>query len=138
MTEIDFSRYFHFKSFPPLSHTHEPLTHALLCQAIIAPTHTPSQTEPPTPTHHDPSSTQPSSVPLRSAHDSTQRSSDPLRSAHDSTQPSSDPLRSAHDPSSTHSTNITPIHSDPSSDPLTIIAPIHSTPETKQAPVHSK
>ena len=37
MTEIDFSRYFHFKSFPPLSHTHEPLTHALLCQAFTAP-----------------------------------------------------------------------------------------------------
>ena len=36
-TEIDFSRYFHFKSFPPLSHTHEPLTHALLCQAFTAP-----------------------------------------------------------------------------------------------------
>ena len=36
-TEIDFSRYFHFKSFPPLSHTHEPLRHALLCQAFTAP-----------------------------------------------------------------------------------------------------
>ena len=76
-----------------LSHTH------CLCQAFTAPTHTPSQREPPTPTHHDPSSTQPSF--------------DPLRSAHDSTQPSSDPLRSAHDPSSTHSTKIAPIHSDP-------------------------
>ena len=52
-TEIDFSRYFHFNSFPPLSHMHEPLTHALLCQAFTAPTHTPSQTEPPTPTQHD-------------------------------------------------------------------------------------
>ena len=29
MTENDFSRYFHFKCFPPLSHTHESLTHAL-------------------------------------------------------------------------------------------------------------
>ena len=28
-TEIIFSRYFHFKAFPPLSHTHESLTHAL-------------------------------------------------------------------------------------------------------------
>ena len=27
--ENDFSRYFHFKVFPPLSHTHESLTHAL-------------------------------------------------------------------------------------------------------------
>ena len=96
-----------------LSHTH------CLCQAFTAPTHTPSQREPPTPTHHDPSSTQPSS--------------DPLRSAHDSTQPSSDPLRSAHDPSSTHSTKIAPIHSDP----LTIQAPIHSKHSTKIAPIHS-
>ena len=36
MTEIDFSCYFHFKSFPPLSHTHEPLTQALFCQAFTA------------------------------------------------------------------------------------------------------
>ena len=28
-TENDFSRYFHFKCFPPLSHTHKSLTHAL-------------------------------------------------------------------------------------------------------------
>ena len=28
-TENDFSRYFHFKCFPPLSHTHESLKHAL-------------------------------------------------------------------------------------------------------------
>ena len=28
-TENDFSRYFHFKAFPPLSHTHKSLTHAL-------------------------------------------------------------------------------------------------------------
>ena len=28
MTENDFSRYFHFKAFPPLSHTHKSLTHA--------------------------------------------------------------------------------------------------------------
>ena len=28
-TENDFSRYFHFKFFPPLSHTHKSLTHAL-------------------------------------------------------------------------------------------------------------
>ena len=135
-TEIDFSHYFHFNSFPPLSHTHEPLTHALLCQAFTAPTHTPSQTEPPTPTHHDPSSTQPSSVPLRSAHDSTQPSSDPLRGpvTIQAWRTWRKSFRSAHDPSSTHSTKITPIHSDP----LTIQDPIHSTSETKQAPIHSK
>ena len=45
-TEIDFSRYFHFKSFPPLSHTHDSVKPSLRCQAFTAP-------EPPTPTHHD-------------------------------------------------------------------------------------
>ena len=50
-TETNFSRYFHFNWLPPLSHTHEPLTHALLCQAFIAPE--PPTPEPPTPTHHD-------------------------------------------------------------------------------------
>ena len=129
---------------------HEPLTHALLCQAFTAPTHTPSQTEPPTPTHHDPSSTQPSFVPLRSAHDWTQPSSDPLTTRRSQAPIHSDPLTIQALRSRRKSLRSTPIrsrskldaldehHSDPSSDPLTIQALIHSTPETKQAPIHSK
>ena len=139
MTEIDFSRYFHFKSFPPLSHTHESLTHALPLSSLHC---SDPHTEPKGTTHTDAprsklDAAKLRSTPIRSRLDAAKLRSTPIRSrskldALDENR--SDPLRSAHDPSLTLSTKITPIHSDP----LTIQAPIHSKHSTKIAPIHSK
>ena len=95
-TENDFSRYFHFKAFPPLSHTHESLTHALPLSSLHC---FDPHTEPKGTTHTD--------AP-RSKLDAAKLRSTPIRSRLDAAK-----LRSAHDPSSTHSTKIAPIHSDP-------------------------
>ena len=122
MTEIGFSRYFHFNWFPPLSHTHEPLTHALLCQALIRsrldaaklrfgkwPSNDPSSTHSTeiAPIHSDPLTIQA----RRTRRTSLRSTRTQLRSAH---EPSSDPLHTGNETSS----DPLQANSDPHSDPL--------------------
>ena len=107
-TEIIFSRYFHFKAFPPLSHTHESLTHALPLSSLHC---SDPHTEPNGTTHIDAPRSKLDAAKLRSTphrRSSNDQSSDPLHTGNETSsdplqaldENRSDPLRSTHDPSS--------------------------------------
>ena len=136
-----FSRYFHFKSFPPLSHTHESLTHALPLSSLHC---SDPHTEPKGTTHTDAprsklDAAKLRSTPIRSRLDAAKLRSTPIRSRskldaldENHSDPLRSKLRSAHDPSSN------PLHTgnETSSDPLQEFRKsLQSTPI--QAPIQS-
>ena len=121
----------------PLSHA-QALTHALLSEAPIRSRLDAAKlSEAPIRSRLDAATR----TQLRSAHE---RSSDPLHTGNETREDPlqanpdgnrADPLRSTHDPSSTHSTNITPIHSNPA--PIHSRAKLRSTPHRKRNKLRS-
>ena len=143
-TEIIFSRYFHFKAFPPLSHTHESLTHALPLSSLHC---SDPHTEPNGTTHTDAPRSKLDAAKLRSTpirsrsklyaldknrsdplHTGNETSSDPFQALDENR---SDPLRFAHNPSSdsvdAHGEfSFSVSHSDLIFLRSTLISPVHS------------
>ena len=117
-TEIIFSRYFHFKAFPPLSHTHESLTHALPLSSLHC---SDPHTEPNGTTHTDAPRSKLDAAKLRSTphrRSSNDPSSDPL---HTGNETSSDPLQAL---------------DENRSDPLHAVDETSSDPQTSSDPLH--
>ena len=117
-TEIIFSRYFHFKAFPPLSHTHESLTHTLPLSNLHC---FDPHTEPNGTTHTDAPRSKLDAAKLRSTphrRSSNDPSSDPL---HTGNETSSDPLQAL---------------DENRSDPLHAVDETSSDPQTSSDPLH--
>ena len=133
-TEIIFSPYFHFKPFPPLSHTHSSLTHALHLSKLHC---SDPHTEPNGTTHTDAPRSKLYAV------DAAKLRSTPHRRT--SNDPSSDPLHTVDETSSDPLQALEENHSDPlhavdktSSDPQTSSDPLHPLDESSSDPLHAQ